>query len=670
MGKKKEGKPGSDSRDICRHLLRGIGRLGSIAMVCVLPGFLYAQSPLLKRFTPPEDISVGRTTVLRVPADTTTEGIQDWINRAVRQCSPAHTVRLEFATGANYRVKGDQDRGEPVLRVEKSQGDVPQNLVIDGKGCTFTVTSWSRFMKITRVRNVILKNFRVTYDPKNITQGVITRIVDPSAGIYEVKIDAGHPMPDGPRFTTSDLRWVMVMEKQHDGSWGMKPGCPSTIGWKSERFPVRTGKRSVRVQLRTSVDHGRLHGPRQDDPLLLRAIEAGDHVAFLSRTNGNGVFTATECHTLVYRDIEINHSPASAFGDHFGQQNCYVGIKVRPGKGNLFTTTADGIFVTNQRHGPWIEDCLLQGIGDDAVVLKNNVGFFKGITENDALPYRIGAQESWFSVMPGDRLAVYDMSKRTLVSQHKVKSVSSERPMGDKDVALDQPLTIKPGDENLWIYNLDNQCNGFVLRNNTFMDHRRWGVLCSGADGSILSNRFIRSQNAAIYLVNSDNYLDNKTGAIPRNIEIIGNRFEDCWHAENAHPFGVVAARMNGRIDITRAEPQNAEYGTDWNAIKQIRIENNIFRNWRTLARFPIQNRSTTLTEQPVHGVFLRDVSDVTITGNQFYPSDRMRPGTCAIKLNDFSNVRLEKNTFREWPGGIKRAIVRSGELEHIPNAR
>jgi len=636
-----------------------------IAMVFVLPTFVCAQSHLLEDFEPPEDISVGNTTVFEVPADTTTEGIQGWIDRAIRKCSPQHTVRLEFAAGANYRVEVGQDKDKSVLRIEKNKGDIPENLVIDGKGCTFTVTSWSRFMKITRARNVILKNFRVTYDPKNITQGVIAKVVNSSAGIYEVEIDPGYPMPDGPRFNTSDLRWIMVMEEQDDGSWGMKPECPSTIGWKSEHYPIRVGERSVRVRLNTSVDHGRLHGAHKNNPLLLKAVQAGDRVAILSRTNGNGVFAATECHTLVYRNIEINHSPASAFGDHYGERNCYVGVTVRPSEGDLFATTADGIFVTNQRNGPWIEDCLLRGIGDDAVVFKNSVGFLKGITENDALPYRIGARDSWFSVMPGDRLAVYDMSKRTLVSQHKVTAVSSGRPMGDKGVALDQPFTFDPGNDNLWIYNLNNQCNGFVLKNNTFMDHRRWGVLCSGADGSILSNRFIRSQNASIYLVNSDNYFDNKTGAIPRNIEIIGNQFVDGWHAENAHPFGVVAARMNGRIDITRGEQHDAGYGVDWNGINHIRIENNSFLNWDTRARIPLENRSTALMEHPVHGIFLRDVSDVSITGNQFIPSEKMEAGVYAIKLNDFSKVRLEKNSFDRWPGGSKCAISKSGESAH-----
>jgi len=639
----------------------------AFVMTAFHPAFVFAQSELLKSSRPPETISVGSTTVLKVPAGASTESIQGWLERAVNQCSHSNTVRLEFARGANYRVGvGD---GKTVLKIEKTKkGRMPVNLVVDGMGCTFTVTSWSRFLFISQARNVLLKNFRLTYDPKNITQGVISKIVNPSSGIYDVKIDPGYPMPDGPRFTSSDLRWIIVMERQPDGSWGMKPGCPATIGFQSERSPTRSGKRSVHMRLTTCVDHGRLHGSRGNDPLR-RVIEVGDHVAILGRTNGRGAFRASECHTLTYRNIEVNHSPASAFGDSFSERTSYVGVTVRPRGGDLFTTTADGIFTTNQRNGPWIEGCRFQGIGDDAVVLKNNVGFFKGATQDHERRYRIGALKAWFSVLPGDRLAVYDMSKRTLVSRHVVTSVSSERPSGDKDVALTPPLQVATGNDDLWIYNLSNQCNGFVLKGNTFMDHRRWGVLCSGADGSIVSNRFVRSQNAAIYLVNSDNYFDNKTGAAPRNIEIVGNRFEDCWHAENAHPFGVVAARMNGRIGVTRREKYDASFGVDWNGITNIRIENNRFVNWNTLAQFPTATRSETLTEHPIHGIFLRDVSNVHVVGNEFIPSAKMAAGVYAIRLDDFRAVRLEKNSFRNWPGGPERAILKTGGFENRRDA-
>ena len=644
-----------------------VSHLSAFAMIAVLPALVFAQSDLLSSFSPPENISIGHTVVLQVPAGASTENIQGWLDQAVDQSSADHTVRLEFAPGADYRVKAPD--GQTVLRIEKTEsGNLPVNLVIDGRGCTFTVTSWSRFLFISQAHNVILKNFRLTYDPKNISQGVITRIIDDSRGIYKVKIDPGHPFPDSPRFASAQYQWVIPMREQPDGSWGMKRGCPTTISFKGPNSPSPLGDRRFRMRFHSVMDHGRLHGSRENDPLL-RVLEIGDRVALLGRTDGRGGFYATRCDTLVYRNIEVNHSPAAVFVDQFSERTCYVGVIVRPTGGDLFTSTADGIFTTNQRAGPWIEGCRFQGIGDDAVVLKNNVGFFKGAAQDREHPYRIGALKAWFSVLPGDQLAVYDMSKRELVSQHKVTSVSSEWPWGDKDVALDPPLSVAAGNDDFWIYNLSNQCNGFMLRGNTFMDNRRWGVLCSGADGSIVSNRFIRSQNAAIYLVNSDNYFDNKSGAIPRNVEIVGNRFEDCWHAENTQPFGVVAARMNGRLEVTRGEDEDVGHGADWSGITNIRIERNHFERWGATARSPVATRSPELVEHPVHAIFLRDVSDARVIENKFIPPTEMTAGVYAIKLDDFREVRLSSNHFRNWPGGPERAVSMSRELKKRADA-
>lgn len=639
----------------------------SVATLVVLPVFVFAQSPLLSGFSPPETIMIGDTRVLQVPANASTESIQRWLDRAIDQSSANHTVRLEFAPGADYRVGAVDEK--TVLRIEKTKGgNLPVNLVIDGRGCLFTVTSWSRFLFTSQARNVILKNFRLTYDPKNISQGVITRIIDECRGIYEVTIDPGYPLLDGPRFAPAQYKWAIVMREQPDGSWGMKPGCPATITFKWRDSPTHLGDGRFRVRCHSVMDHGRLHGSDENDPLR-RVLERGDRLAFLARIDGRGGFYASQCHTLVYRNIEVNHSPAAVFADQFSERTCYVGVTVRPAGSDLFTSTADGIFTTNQRNGPWIEGCRFQGIGDDAVVLKNNVAFFKGASQDRDRPYRIGALRAWFSVLPGDQLAVYDMSRRALISRHEVSSVSSERPWGDKDVSLVPSLPVTVENDDFWIYNLSNQCNGFVLRGNTFADHRRWGVLCSAADGSILSNRFLRSQNAAIYLVNSDNYFDNKSGAVPRNIEIVGNRFEECWHAENAHPFGVVAARMNGRIEVTRGENERIGHGTRWNGIAGICIERNYFDRWDPTARFPVATRSATLSEHPVHAIFLRDVSDVRVIGNEFIPSDRRGTEMHAIRLEDFSNVRIESNTFRNWPGGPERAVLMSRESKNRTDA-
>ena len=628
--------------------------LNFILVFCQLP--IFSKSPLLNTFTPPKDISVGETEIIKVPANTTTEGIKKLIDQAITACSNKDTVRLEFSAGANYRIAAEE--GTTVFEIKRLKRSIPQNFVLDGNGCTFTVTSWSRFMFIKDAENIILKNFTLTYDPKNITQGIITEVRDANKGIYEVKIDKGHPMPDQHRFTSSDLKWIIPMEQQPDSSWGMKTGCAAVMTYGSKKYPIRIDDRTVVMEFRSSMDHGKLGIGKIGDPLRSKVLTIGTKLAILARTNGRGAFVAQECVGLTYRNIAIHHSPASAFGDRYNKNTCYVGVKVCPSKGDLFTTTADGIYATNQREGPWIEDCLFQGIGDDAIVLKNKALPVKEI--RTFAPSKYNFDES-FSLEKNDELVAYNMMNREFLSKHTVTSVLKNPDGESSTIKLDVPLDLNPEKGEIWIYNLSNQCNGFVLKNNIIRDNRRWAVLCAGADGSILSNDFIRSQNAAIYLINSPYYTEKETGGLPHNIEIIGNRFESCWHAENLQAFGVIASRMTGTIESTRGESENAGYGKDWNGISNIKVHRNFFFNWDNVALAPKERNTILLNTHDVYAIYLQDVSNVSILKNHFLSKQSSESETYSVKIRDFEDVVVEDNFFDGQSKDLSKQVLMSG---------
>ena len=107
---------------------------------------------------------------------------------------------------------------------------------------------------------------------------------------------------------------------------------------------------------------------------------------------------------------------------------------------------------------------------------------------------------------------------------------------------------------------------------------------------------------------------------------------------------------MNGKIEVTREEPRGASDAEDWNGIQSIRIEDNTFVHWDATARTPVASRSNQLDEHPVHAIYLQDIADARICGNVFLPRDNLPPESYAITLDDFENVRLENNSFRNWP--------------------
>jgi hypothetical protein len=640
-----------------------------VSAFLIVPFITFSQSPLLSTFNPPESLNVGSVMEIRVTAGADATLIQNKLNEAIEQSDSNHTVRVLFAASAEYRISGAES-SEPILKIEPRAGHKPVNIEIDGQGCTFVVTSWTRFMRITEADNVIIKNFRLTYNPKNITQGVIDNIHNEVEGYYDVTIDEGFPLLNTPRFTESDLRWMIPMKKLDDGTWGMKEGMPTILGYK---WGMKTlGDRRFRLHIKASLDHGRLPGPWTDCPLR-KKLNKGDRVALLSRTDGRSAFYIQRCNKLVLRDIEVNHSPASVIGDHFSEQSSYVGLKIQPSEGELFTATADGIFVTNQRNGPWIENCTFRGIGDDAIVLKNSAGNYIGNSQNTSLPYSFKALNNrWLWLQPGDSIAFFDMQKRKHLGTHEITKVSNTDPDVQINVDLKTPPSpdINKEDENIWVYNLNNQSNGFVIKNNVIMDHRRWAILCSAADGSIMSNQIVRSQNTAIYLVNSDNYYANKTGAPPRNIEIVNNRFENTFHAENERPFAVIASRINGRIEVTRNEAAAGDYSGDWNGIENIKILNNVFKGWDNISYTFSAPNSTKLISNHIYAIYLRDGKNAIISGNIFEKADSTLSKESAIKIVDFDHVIIENNTFISNPAVYtdKHKIDNHDEVKIYPN--
>ena len=107
---------------------------------------------------------------------------------------------------------------------------------------------------------------------------------------------------------------------------------------------------------------------------------------------------------------------------------------------------------------------------------------------------------------------------------------------------------------------------------------------------------------------------------------------------------------MNGRIEVTRERQEALNDKGDWNGIQNIRIEDNTFAQWNPLARVPMASRSSQLAELAVHAIYLQDVADVRICGNVFLPRDNIPLESHAIKIDDFRNVRIESNSFRNWP--------------------
>ncbi len=569
-------------------------------------------------FQVPETIAIGQVNEVNIPSGATYEEVTRLIEQAIKISSKTTTTHIKFAPGATYRLSPSANSAIELGSVKNNnQWIYPTNLIFDGQGCKFVVTTRSRFMRLQQYENVIIKDFEVDWDTRCITHAKLTAY-DWTKGKGELTIEPGYRLMDDSYYSESELHWLMPMQKMEDGSWGMYPGMPSTIGFG--KTWVKKGDRTFEVSMVGNMDHGRLPCPSDNDNMMLAykiAYEKGDfNIGVLERLNGTGVLYVDGGKNMTFRDVQIHHSPASVVGDQYCIGNVYYNVKVNYDGSAIFGTTADGIFVTNQRNGPWIENCEFRGLGDDATVFKNSIHYYNGkVGTNAAYPYKFTNSRVWMNV--GDTIVLYNMKTRQLVSKHRVTANANSNWVNEAYVNVEPAITAPANDENIWVYNLNTQCNNFVLKNNKFTDYRRWGVLCGGANGTIVGNTFKRGQNCAIYMVNSDNYEMNLTGAPPRNIEIVDNNFEDCWHALSGPPYAVIASRMNGDIDETRNE-EEVDKTNDWNGIKNIVIKNNRFKDWYFRTRVIDGKNSHNVLPKDVHGIYMRDAKGVTICYNHF----------------------------------------------------
>ncbi|MFR9592031.1 MAG: right-handed parallel beta-helix repeat-containing protein [Rikenellaceae bacterium] len=583
--------------------------------------------------------------IVDVPINSTASQISAIINNAVANSSNEQTTEIRFAKKATYELSSSNPDAS-IIRISNFKGKQPNNIIIDGQGAEFIITSYNKFCTINNARNVTFKNFSLDYELRQISKGTIVGFKSDNSSVVDIEIERNAPLPDIPTYADAKLKWLIPVEQDESGEWIMSAAMPSTIGYA--RVPAtRIKGRVYRFWLRSSIDHGRIMGCFGED-LLLGNLKVGQKMAIIARTNGYGSFYILNSTNTKLESITINHSPASIVADINCTNSSYINVDVHPAEGEWFTATADGIYVADHRDGPTIENCTIRGIGDDAVVLKNTVLLPKGRSTNQKLPFVLagGAKsgnQARIKTMVGDTIVFYDFAKRKILSTHVITATNStEQSM--PSIMVDATPAIPESyakNSDVWGYNCSNQCNNFVIRGCTFADNRRWGVLCSGANGVIENNKFIRSQASAINIVNSDNYEYNMTGAIPRNITIRGNLFEQNYHSAYGDLHSVISSGLNGLLEQVRSgKLPPAEQN-----IKSITIEGNTFRNWYQQVEQIQRTDDTQLVTIPIRAIELKDTTGVVIKDNTF-ELDGCQPNLSEqIVVENCSDVNISGNT-------------------------
>jgi hypothetical protein len=259
---------------------------------------------------------------------------------------------------------------------------------------------------------------------------------------------------------------------------------------------------------------------------------------------------------------------------NYGVSDCHYmclessGLKVLgcrsliPG-GQWFGGNADGVHTRGNELGPWVEGCLFEGVGDDAVALYSK-GIFILNKDSDTV-LRLGTE--FFNLQPGHRLSVFNPRDAQMVAESiEVDTVTYKAAGSDGYaqahylVTLSNPIAAGITTTNTnplyndQVFNCDRGNLDFVIRGNTFRCVRRYGTVVRAISGVIEGNIYDRISDVPIFFRNEPDYWRN--GLQGEDVRVLNNTIVDSGFSIGSYDRGQIQTTAyklgyaigNGRI--------------------------------------------------------------------------------------------------------------------------
>ncbi|MDR1281236.1 MAG: right-handed parallel beta-helix repeat-containing protein [Opitutaceae bacterium] len=492
--------------------------------------------------------------------------------------------------------------GKPVSCVEISRAN---RLTIRGEaGKTGLVVGdpGAGAFALDHCENVTLRDFSVDYDPLPFTQGKITA-VNRDAGTFDLQIHAGYAPPDAPMFQNLRGSFGMIFDTQ---TKRLKSGAPDFLRADLARTSPLPSRNIWRLHAQPKEKH------------KLASMSAGDSFVQLARKN-RAAFWLSNTRECRLENIAVHSSPASAVTSVGNDALAVHGlhVRIRPGTTRLISTDADGFHCQQNLRGPLIENCVFEGMADDAINIYAPAAIVREITAHDRL--RAGGYAG--TIRAGDRLQI--VAPQTGIVKGEAVVAQIARVPDTKgaatlwDVALASPVAgLAPGADHRsadTLYNLSRCGAGFAIRGNRFLHFRGHAVLLRAGNGVVEDNTFFSPSSNAITLCNAPDWPE---GPVPWGIAIRRNSFvPGTGGGEDGAPV-IISAR---RLGYQPAEGR---------PLRDITIEQNRFVNPRGHVAIRIQSAA---------GIVVRDNRVELPAGDP----RRDHPGNLVAQDNT-ENVRIE----------------------------
>lgn len=428
------------------------------------------------------------------------------------------------------------------------------NILIEGNGAEITIHDPLRgFLTIFKGNNIIVKDLFIDYDPLPFTQGKIVT-VDLKNRFFELKIDEGFPSFKTEVFQKATQLWGMLMDPTIPGK--LKDGAHNLFG--AREFE----------EVSPNVFRIKINGIE-----LLKQMEVGDSYVHIARSNGRAVFNTGSSKNITYLNITSYSSPAGTYAANNMEEWNVIGCQLRLKPGRLHSANADSFHVNGGKFGPWIENSLFEGYSDDAVNMKASKRHILEQVSSKELIINQPLEKE-------EVIRIFNPRQGELIGTF---TIVDNKPLGNGKtrITLDKPLEhkLRVGNNKLDdVAYVDSQSNeSFVIKNNTFRNARRYGILIQNSYGIIERNVFENLSQSAIVI---DNGVDWGEGFIAHNIVINQNIFNNCGYdfpfLKDKHAATIIL-KVNKLKDLEAKTKWNGVATADWQGIENITITKNTF---------------------------------------------------------------------------------------------
>jgi hypothetical protein len=437
------------------------------------------------------------------------------------------------------------------------------DFVLEGDSATILMENPTQaFLELSNCKLGIIKGFSVDYKTLPFTQGTITE-VNPIKNTFVFEADHIGSLPTDQNFVNSKIKWGTLYDKNRKT---LKNNAPNLIPVKS----IEKSNIASSFQITTT-------------PSVIQYIEKGDPFAIIARYNGRSTYKVKSCYQITFMNNTNFAGPAGGFGLRESSNINILNCNVLRKEGRLISQNADCVHVTPGYIGPWIENCIFEGQMDDAINIKTELSYILAVLGKNEFLVSADLQQ-------GDSLSLFNPREGILIGICKVikSSRSGERTIIQTDKEFSS-LNVGTGKDKDMFFNQTKANQGFVIKNNTFRNSRRYGILIQAKNGIIEGNRMENLSTGAITLQNSASWPE---GFVPSDVLIKDNTIINCgfdksyWaEGENVAPVLIrttTCTKGNAlwkgvqRIEIINNNiKSNSKRAIYLNGAKDIKIENN-----------------------------------------------------------------------------------------------